>query len=101
MVDILTNYTLNESYQPLKMIDCGTIQADVFSRVGLTVKIASGIIIGLLIFQWWAISKVMTSKEDDDRKQFLVSMIQTFITGVILLLSFIIFYWLVLAGIEP
>lgn len=82
------------------MIDCGTIQADVFSRVGVTVKIVSGIVILMVIFQWWAINKVMASGEDEERKRFLIGMIQTFISGIILMLSFIIFYWLVLAGID-
>jgi energy-converting hydrogenase Eha subunit F len=99
----MTNFTVmmnNTSYEPLKLIDCGTIKTDIFSKVGFTVKLASGIIIALIIFEWWAINKVMSSSEDDERKSFLIGMILTFISGIQLLLSFIIFYWLVLAGLE-
>ena len=91
-------YLVNNTYT--KAVDCGDMISQFSSQVSWTVKTVSIAIIFLIIFEWWAVNRVMNGNLTHDRKQIYISFIFMFIHGLILLGSFIIMYWLVLSGLD-
>lgn len=98
MINETLNYTVNQSM--IKVIDCGTIKYDLASKVSFVFKLSIFVTLGLLIFEWWAISKIIASKESNERKKFLIDFCMIFCKGVMLLMLFNMIYWVFLAGID-
>lgn len=96
----MNNITYNVSNSVVSVIDCGTIVSSFNENIDFNVKIVSAILLLLLIFEWWSINKVITGKLTHDDKQRYISFVLTFIHSMLLLMSFYIFYWLVLSSVD-
>lgn len=81
-------------------IDCGTLQYDLGHKVDATFKIIVLVLPALMIFNWWAINKIISSGENMERKKFLISFALLFINGVSMMLFFYMIYWIYLSGID-
>lgn len=92
------DYIVNGTYG--KVYDCGTMITQWNDKVTGMVKAVSIVMIVLIIFEWWAVNKVMNGKLTHDRKQLYISFIFIFIHSLIMLGAFYIMYWLVLSGVD-
>jgi len=93
MIEPISMYN-SSSYEPLKLVDCGVLQANAYTNISNTVKFSAIVLFILVVFEWWALNKIMNSGESEERKQELVALTLTFISGIMMLLSFIMIFWL-------
>lgn len=80
--------------------DCGTLSYSLQDKVDSTFKILVLVLPALMIFNWWAINKIIASTENMERKKFLISFALLFINGVSMMLFFYMIYWIYLSGID-
>ena len=92
------NYVINNSV--IKTVDCGTLSYSIAEKVNGTIKVIVLVMMFLLIFELWAIKRIINSGETHDRKRNLIDMVLTFIHPIIILFLFYIIYWIFLSGIE-
>lgn len=95
----ITNFT-NSSYQPLVIKDCGQLVYSLSDKVSFNVKLVSVVMIFLIIFEWWALNRVMNGKLTHQEKQKYYGFIMTFIHSLLLFGAFYLMYWMLLAGID-
>lgn len=91
-------YIVNNSV--VKVIDCGQMIYSLSEKVNNTVKIIVLIMLFLLIFEMWAIKRIINSGETHDKKKNLIDMVLTFIHPIMILFIFYIIYWIFLSGID-
>ena len=93
-----SNYTINNSmFTPQ---NCGKLMYSLQSRVNGTIKVIIIVMILMLIFEFWALKRIMHSGESHDRKAELVDMILTFIHPIMIVFVFYLIYWIFLSGID-
>lgn len=98
---INTTVNLSSSYMNnVEEFNCGVMQSNFQSQVGQYCTIVSIALIFLIIFEWWALNRVMNGKLSHDEKSKYYSFIMVFIHSLILFGAFYLFYWIVLSGID-
>jgi hypothetical protein len=98
----MINATLNSTtiYNLSHTMDCGTLTISLIDKVSTTFKIIVFVILGLVLFEGWAISRISKSGESHDRKKELIDITLTFIQPIIVVLIFYMIYWIFLSGID-
>jgi uncharacterized membrane protein YwzB len=101
LISNLSNYSpVFDNGTQLHTLNCGVLQSQFSDQVGQYTKIVSIVLIFLVIFEWWALNRVMNGKLSHEQKSMYFGFIMTFIHALILFGVFYLFYWIVLARID-